>query len=234
MSFIVRRAEEHDASAIEEITLQAFGESLSGDEAIIGALLRREPNFVAQTENRVVGFAGNFITLSALGEKRFEIDLLAVSGAARGRGIGAALAAASIALAKKLDVDMIRTLVASNNGAMQRLCQSLGFKRSEQACALCARSIVKAEDMRDLAAGAARHDAHLVPVNTLAYSGIWLEGRLTQAAICAAHVTAAQQNRSRVGAVIAASDRDTQDLLRKNNYELIGEYAWWCVSPRNG
>jgi hypothetical protein len=77
------------------------------------------------------------------------------------------------------------------------------------------------------------HEAHLIPVETLSYRGIWMEGILSQDAIDDAHWMARQRDASRIGAVISSEEPAVADLLRSNAFVKIGEYDWWTINLRS-
>ena len=229
MSAVIRPATPSDAKAMSAIAQAVFGEGLEPDRARLAAALRQGVNFVAESSGGVVGFVGNFMTRSSSGALRFELDLLAVAAGARGLGIGAALVAASVEAAKTAETDEIRALVASSNQAMQKLCEAGGFERDQTR-----RMLYVSDARRAIGAGAGasptllKH-AHLVPVYTLTYSGIWLEGEISQAAIDEAAECAFAACLSRVGAVIPRSDSRIEALLQENDFVKAGDFDWWSI-----
>ena len=65
---------------------------------------------------------------------------------------------------------------------MQRICASKAMRRSEQAYLLLtrqAKSSVETDPRRS--------KGRIIPVDTLTYSGVWLEGEITQGTIDEAH-----------------------------------------------
>ncbi len=229
MSAVIRPATPADAKAMSAIARAAFGEGLEPDPTRLARALSQGLNLVAVSSGRVVGFAGNFLTRSRSGALRFELDLLAVAERARGAGIGAGLVAASVAAAKSSDADMIRALVASQNRAMQRLCRAGGFERDRTR-----RALYVSDASRGLGAGAAvsfalLKDAHLAPVCTLTYSGIWLEGAISQAAIDEARQRASADDMFRIGAVVPRADARLEALLLSNGFGKAGDFDWWAI-----
>ena len=222
MNIEIRLAVPQDAPAIVEIARLCFGEAL--DEARVRALLLERPaTFAARRAGRAVGFADGFLTVAAGGEGRFELDLLAVHPQARRRGAARQLMLASVAQARRLGAASLRLLVAADNRGMQRLCEGLGFRRAAGGFALFARSPAAAR--RQAAA-----DAHLIAVETLTYSGIWLEGRISQAAIENALAAADARGLMRVGAVVPQGDSAVQERLQSLGFACWGDYDWWSLS----
>ncbi len=220
MMLAIRQAAQADLAAIARIIASAFGE-------------RKEPQvkhlqcnlvLVAELDGAVIGFAANFPTRSASGEARFELDLLAVDSVARGRGVGFALVASCIQSASASGADSLRALVRADNLAMGRICSRARLLRSAGPYALF---IAAAKPVSAWASAA--HAAHLVPVDTLTYRGIWLEGDISQAAIDQAQLRAQTEQRSRIGALIAAEDEQVAALLTRNGFVSVGAFFWWSL-----
>ncbi|MCY3778868.1 MAG: GNAT family N-acetyltransferase [Chloroflexi bacterium] len=244
MSVVIRRATPHDAVAIAAIVLEAFGERINEESGRVARVLRQSDNFVAESDDRVVGFVGNFLTRSGSGRLRFELDLLAVAQDARGGGIGAVLVDASIEAAASAKVDVIRTLVASRNAAMQRLCRSRGFRRDPTRHVLFVTDaqvwggadMEATESLEGVVTGEASNtsEAYLIPVETLTYSGIWLEGGIRKSAIDEARRLAYDGGMSRIGAVLPQSDEGAVKLLATNRFDRVGEFDWWTIKTGSG
>ncbi len=242
MRAAIRRARSRDAQAVAAIVKEAFGERLA--EARLAENLAAGINFVALVDERVVGFAGGFLTTSHDGKLRFELDLLAVAAEARGAGIGSELVSQSLVEARARNVDLIRALVAARNRGMQRLCRAAGFRLSAPANGLYVLDMgnplsLEAESQpclsqpssEDMGLDAKAWGAHLVPVDTLAYGGIWLEGQISSRAIRLAYTRARIEERSRIGALIPPGQADAIDLLTTCGFQRIGEYEWWTIRP---
>ena len=228
MSVSVRRPAPSDASAIAAIAEKTFGEPFDRDR--IGKLLKagRDYSLVAQDAQGIRAFADNFITVSETGAQRLELDLLAVDPKAQGMGIGRRLIAESLLVARELDVPLLRALVRSENLVMRRLCASSGFAISEQSYDLYVASPEPGwNGPLDI------EGTHLVPVETLAYSGIWIEGSLRRAGILRALSVASAQQLQRVGALVAQSNRAPAQLLADNGFQAQGTYNWWTLKLKS-
>ena len=242
MSAVIRRATRADADAIAAIALEAFDETLDTGSQRLANAVSGGINFVAlNCDGCALGFVGNFLTRSLAGELRFELDLLAVAGRARGAGLGSALVKASIDAARDTNADVIRALVATQNLAMQKLCDSLGFSRLGSSYDLYVLNLsVGAAGQGALRAKRERSPNQpakatlLIRVNTLSYSGIWIEGELGRGTIRAAMERGSSEGRGRVGAVIAKPDQAARDNLTDAGFQRIGEYDWWTIRLRSG
>ena len=225
MSIQIRRAAADDAADIAMISGASLDTEM--DEARLRHLLvlRRGFTFVAALSNRVIGFADYFLTVSSDDEIRLEFDLLAVHPTTRGRGIGQRLVHAGIEQAKRLGAASIRALVAVDNHAMQRLGAANQFQRSKDRFAL----YVSARYPRSPSC-ANNVQAYLIPVETLTYAGIWIEGAVSQAAIDNALSIASARKLTTVGAVVSSQDAAAAALFRANHFDYIGKYDWWTFN----
>ena len=226
----IRRARTDDAKAIARLIQACFGEY--ADPARVARRLALDSAFalVACQSGQVVAFADSFLTISAAGQRRMELDLLAVAESARGQGIASMLVARSMALAAETKADLLRALVAVDNEAMARVCGSLGLTPSSPVALYVADTVSCSESTISNAADS----AHLVPVETLAYSGIWLEGVVSRAAIERARRLAVKRNFSRIGAVLPAGDSAARDLLAAADFSFVAAYRWWTLKPGSG
>ena len=225
MNVIVRRALPEDALAIASLAAAALATRVDAESQRVGQILNEGLTLVATNDEAIVGFASSFFTFDLDGGLRFELDLLAVAPGLRGRGVGGRLVEASLAAAGDSKPALIRALVRSNNLSMQRLCLRHGFAVSPGKCQLFI------AHPRPVVRLAQQHQANLIPVETLNYSGIWLEGGLSQEAINDALWTASQSDRSVIGSVIPSDAFHVADLLRANAFKNVGEYDWWTINP---
>ena len=224
-----RRAAPSDAAAIARVAEEAFAETIDAASPHFSQVLERGSTFVATIGHDLVGFVDGFLTESPEGETRYELDLLAVSETVRDRCIGGALVSRAVAEAGNTSASILRTLVVSRNTPMRRLCQRLGFKRAPRRFALYVAAPGAIAEPNIVV-----HQAHLITVTTLTYSGIWLEGILSQDSINHVHTTASDGGIKRIGAVVANDDLVSIRLLTVNNFDIIGVFDWWTLSLGSG
>ena len=224
MSIQIRRAAVDDAPAIAAISRLSFGTAINESRIRHLLLLNRNITWVAVLSGGAAGFADYFLTVSRDDEVRLELDLLAVHPQARGMAAGQRLVGVGIEQAKRLGAASVRALVAADNHAMQRLCAALGFRRSKESYALFVISPHPASPHKNNAA------AVLIPVETLIYSGIWIEGGFSQAAIDNALFVAHSRRLATVGAVASNEDAAAQSLFRANGFDCLGAFDWWTIN----
>jgi len=218
----IARSTAGDAAAIAAIAAQAFGERPSPMH-LFGAL-RRGHNLVARGGGEPLGFAGTFITRAGSGQRRFELDLLAVAARARGNGIGGHLLQACVSAARSQHASLLRALVACDNEPMQQLCARQGLQCDGEP------SLLMVTKPRWKVPCALPAGGQALRVDTLLYRGIWLEGTLQPALLQAAHAAASRERRGRIGAVIPVRDCCAERRLRRSGFALVGEYAWWQLN----
>ncbi len=227
MRVSIRPALVADAAAIAAIAEACFGEAYAPKR--IARLLGAGQNFtlLAQNNQGILAFSDHFITKSAPGGQRLELDLLAVKPKAQGQGIGSRLIVESLMLARALDLPSLRALVRSENLVMRRLCAAAGFMKSNASYRLYVASPKPALDAPSDLPG-----THLVPVETLAYSGIWIEGALTAAAVHRALSVACARKMTTVGTLVAQGERSNcsaGQLLLDMGFRRLGIYDWWTM-----
>jgi ribosomal protein S18 acetylase RimI-like enzyme len=177
---VIRRASVDDAQSIAEIKKRTWPTEESNPRLISSVL--DQPNhvtLVAVSDTTVIGFVNGFLTSVANGTRRWEVDLLAVHPDHRGRGIATQLVAASTKAGQLMGAAVARGLVGLENIASERT-----FGR----CVYTTDGEVHKLYISSAAISRCRlppTDAQLVPVTTLSYHGLWLEGTLSLAALAA-------------------------------------------------
>lgn len=210
---------------IVRVAGEALSARIDAESPRVRRILEAGNAFAAIAENQVLGFVSYFTTRDALGSSRFELDLLGVAPAWQGRGIGARLVDHSLQAARESDATTVRALVRCDNMSMQRICSRRSFARSNHAYQLW---VSQAGTPVGNACG--KTAARVIAVETLTYSGYWLEGELSQGTIDEARrLLRADSERALIGAVVPVSDQITFDLLRANSFARIGDFHWWTL-----
>ncbi len=111
----------HDAEALARLHASCFAESWSAEW--IGRLLAQPGVFACLAE----GNGGGFVLVRAAGGEA-EILTLAVTPAARRRGIGSALIAAACGRAQEIGAETMFLEVSRTNEPAQALYRRLGFR----------------------------------------------------------------------------------------------------------
>ena len=217
MPIIIRRATKQDVPHILNIIKSAFDEEAESQQ--IETCIQK-PDFrtlVAEIDGIVAGFNFGFITIGIDGTKRRELDLQAVHPDYHGQGAGKKLIQRFTEL--ETEADHIRALVAHGNIRMEKALTRLGYTTDNTLCGLYVSSNTARSEI-------APQGSHLIPVTTMTYNGIWLEGQVTTQAINTALSSKKQEN-DIVGAVVPLSDEPAIEALKSANFNFINHYRRW-------
>ena len=198
------------------------GTGLAEEQLRLGLLVTGQLTLVAWQGDEAVGFAAAFPTVTANGQRRWELDLLGVHPAARGQRLGTQLIEAMLRQLPHQPGEPIRALIAVNNIASQTAFRRAGFRQEQTEMALYNYDLGPAGQTSP-----AVIPAHLVPVQTLNYSGYWLEEIAEASALSLATGLPASQNATLVGALLARDRPDLHTTARQAGYALMGNYHWW-------
>ncbi len=225
MGIEIRNANLRDASRIAEIIHQAFDDESDIDRVIQQIVLSNTMIDVLVVDGQVRGFVENFVTCSQDNKLWFELDLLAVHPSMQGHGIGRRLIKQSIQVAKNLNVDQIRVLIATKNDRMHHLCGSFDMTPDDfdSGLYILTPSHSQLEFKYD-------KSSHLIQVNTSTYSGIWIENTLSQNAIDNAQLLVKQRHLDIVGVVCAKSNQHNLKLLDNNGFNHVGDFRRWTLN----
>jgi len=183
--------------------------------------------WVAQEEGgNILGFISAFITADHAGERRWEVDLVAVTPSRQGQGIGRRLIARACEDRAAGGAALARALIGVDNVASQRAFHNAGFGTDHRIYELLLWPPERATEPESCPA-----TVSLVPVDTVTYRGLWIEGLagLTRAeqrsVVRTARAQVARGNRLNTGAAVRADSGLARDL--RDEATLQGEYLWY-------
>ena len=165
----VRFARPDDAQAIHLILQETWGDSLLFDVFADHISSPEHQVFVAVEAGEVSGFLSAFLVSSAT--PRWEIDLIIVRSANQGKGIGTSLIEKALAYGSNLGVYWAKASIRIDNYASQRAFSKVGFTTDAQV-----RSLLLWDPLVYKSTTNVRETVHLIPVDTLMYRGLWVEG----------------------------------------------------------
>ena len=175
----------------------------------------------ARWNGNLVGFADGFLTRSAAGQWRWEVDLLAVAPKFQGRGLGTRLVAASLEAGARKGAQVARGLVGLDNLASQRVFVRCGFSIFPQELTLYVSTGCDGLWVNETVEG------HFIEVQTFNYRGLWLEESRTESTLASAGYACRSRNLDLAGVLIPSADAQTIQTARRLGYSRIGRYQWW-------
>lgn len=211
----IRDATPDDADAIAALIRTCWPHDTPDPERIARLIGNGHRTLCAWAGSVCVGLVDAFTTPDPFGQSRWEVDLLAVAGAARGQGIGKRLVSES-AEAAPLATRYARGLVRVGNTPAERSFAAAGFRADPVTRTLYVAGPMEALDPTG-ALGLA--------VYTLTYSGLWLESRPDSVDLAAARGRVAELGLEQVGTF--AVDPAEAALCHTAGYEPVGVFRWW-------
>ena len=224
----IRVANPSEAQAIHRILQETWGESLLFDVFMDHISSPEHQVFVAVESGEIVGFLSAFLVPSPI--PRWEIDLIIVRSTSRGKGIGTSLIEEALTYGSHLGVPWTKASIRVDNYASQRAFSKAGFVTDAQVRSLFLWDPLACESIPDVP-----KTVHLIPVDTLTYRGLWVEGFIEPTlplqeqhnVIRAARNSIFQENRLNTGLFMPDSFKHTlaPDLL--SAAIDLGQYYRW-------
>ena len=177
---------------------------------------------LALLDDRPVGLAAGFPSIRKDGTRHWDLDLLAVAAAARGRQLGTRLIEQCRLGLSVPAGESMRALIATSNIASQIAFRRAGFALQQPVVHLYVKGLAAIDNRSP-----ADVEGHLIPVHTHNYSGYWLESIETAAALKAAAKLPGRDDCQVVGALLAADRPDLVAAARAADYFHVGDYQWW-------
>ena len=165
----IRVASPGDAQAIHRILQETWGESLLFDVFTDHVSSSEHQVFVAMDSGEIAGFLSAFLVSSRV--PRWEIDLILVRSKSQGKGIGASLIQEALTYGSHLGVPWAKASIRIDNHASQRAFSKAGFTTDAQVRSLFLWDPLACESTLKVP-----KTVHLIPVDTLTYRGLWIEG----------------------------------------------------------
>jgi hypothetical protein len=153
------------------------------------------------------------------------VDLLGVHPAYQRQGIGSQLVQATTTAGWQMCADSARGLIAVQNVASQKAFARAGYWVEERPLNLWVSSIHNSQ--------VTTHNSqlplasYLLPVITLNYRGLWLEGQLSTAAFQAAQTICARKSWDIAGVLIPIEDSALNEAAHQANYAFVNQFQFW-------
>ena len=233
----IRKATLADVPGIEAIVRDVWEQEVLSDVCKAQTRCQACALYVAAEGDDVAGFISAFLTVDKDGKRRWEVDLLAVRPASQGQRLGQKLVEAACTDERAHGTPLARAAIRIDNVASQKTFENAGFKTDGEIHRLLIWT--PAQDNGPIVYGGS---VTLVPVDTLTYRGLWLEGLTAynvdaeeqRNAVTMARSIIAWEGRHNTGALVPAigSHRLTADL--RDAAEMHGEYHWFRKILHNG
>ena len=165
----IRVAIPGDAQAIHLILQETWGDSLLFDVFMDHISSPEHQVFVAVEAGEIAGFLSAFLVPSPI--PRWEIDLIVVQSKSRGKGIGTSLIEEALTYGSHLGVHSAKASIRVDNYASQRAFSKTGFTRDTQVGNLFVWDPLACKSTINIP-----ETVHFIPVDTLTYRGLWIEG----------------------------------------------------------
>lgn len=165
----IRLANADDAQAIHLILQETWGESLLFDVFTDHVSAPKHQVFVAVEAGEVTGFLSAFLVPSPV--PRWEIDLIIVRATSQGKGIGTFLIEEALTDGSDLGVRWTKASIRIDNYASQRAFSKVGFTTDAQVGNIFVWDPVACKSATNVP-----ETVHFIPVDTLTYRGLWIEG----------------------------------------------------------
>ena len=224
----IRLANPSDAQAIHQILQETWGDSLLFDVFMDHISSPEHQVFVAVESGEIVAFLSAFLVPSPI--PRWEIDLITVRSTSRGKGIGTSLIEEALTYGSHLGVPWTKASIRVDNYASQRIFSKTGFTRDAQVGNLFVWDPLACKSATNVP-----ETVHFIPVDTLTYRGLWIEGfsaaqlssKEQHNVICAARNSIFYEDRISTGVFIPDSLKQTiaPDLL--TSAIDLGQYYRW-------
>jgi ribosomal protein S18 acetylase RimI-like enzyme len=226
----IRKATLADVPGIEAVVHDVWEQDILPDVCEAQTRCQACALHVAAEGDDVAGFVSAFLTMDKDGKRRWEVDLLAVRPASQGRRLGQRLVEAACEDERASDVPIARAAIRTDNIASQKTFENAGFTTDGEIHQLL--TWTPTQDNGPIIYGGS---VTVVPVDTLTYRGLWLEGLTAynvnaeeqRNAVQMARSIIAWEGRHNTGAMIPAigSHRLASDLEASS--KMIGEYRWF-------
>jgi ribosomal protein S18 acetylase RimI-like enzyme len=209
-----------DAPQLAQLIMETGLDDTPDSEWIVRVIRSTTRSTLVETadDGSLVGFLDAFMSVSADGVPRWEIDLVGVHPKCRGRGIAQRLIAASVEVGREQGVQLIRALIHVQNGA-----SAGAFRRSGFVPALSTNELFVSDTALDNPSTALTCPAHLIPVCTLTYSGVWIENDHSAQSLRVARAIRAKYDRFIAGVLLPTGSPKPEAFAR------VGEYRWWML-----
>lgn len=215
----IRNAHPQDAQGIAQVIQIVWNDN--ANTARIARLIQENDNYLwvaVSDESEIVGFADGFLTVSSSGEKRLEVDLLAVHPDFRGLKLANQLIEKVTLAGIDAGAQYARAVVRVENIPSEKAFAHHGYHPVSRRDLWVSDGQPSADEPTS---------AYFVSVNTLTYQGVWIEDVRTRSAFSAGRHIAHQNSLDTVGALLDPAHAEQIEWARQCGFEKIAEMQVW-------
>lgn len=215
--YVIRSASVTDSNAVALLIAQTLGDDAHAewiDKIISG---QNRATHILQI-GVVAGFIDSFLTTSHVGQLRWEVDLLGVHPAVRGRGFAQDLITQSVEYGRSYGAELARAWVADGNTPAEKAFMACGFKPAAEK-----HMLLISHESNSTATDC--QNSHLISVQTLTYSGIWVEDVRSEADLACGLLARTESGVDLVGTLIPASDGALLETAQIMGFSSVGRYC---------
>ncbi len=219
----IRPAIASDIPGIAQVCEAAFAEQIEPEVCLRQIAAPTIDLHVAVEGNEVAGFVLRLRPRWRSGQPR-----LAVRPQSQGRGYGQRLIESTWTAARRRGFRLSRALIRADNAPSQRCFAHCGYATDQRPHSLYI------WPPQSGAANGKTDPVRLLPVDTITYRGLWLEGladasaEIQHRAVQQARAYCAREDRGPSRALI--TDPSRLDVALLEQAELKGEYYWWTIT----
>lgn len=215
---MIQLARSSDAFELSRLIKAVFGDDVPATHVQSAIISPKLKTYIAIEDDQIIGFVSGFPTLTIEGIQRWELDLIGVHPDFRGRGIASQLVNRMNEMAITAGAHYIRALVSIHNHTMQSVLRRRQYDTNYVEYTLY---VLENSDLPSI------NGLYLVPVTTLTYRGIWLEGDVPSQLGDFVIPKSGQL----LGAVVPAHAVMT---LQQAQFFWVGNYNWWLFNLKSG
>jgi N-acetylglutamate synthase-like GNAT family acetyltransferase len=224
---MIRKATVNDAQAIKTLK-DTIWPSDATDEKHITSIISN-PNqtiFIDEINAEITGLAAGFMTHFQDNTPRWEIDLLAVHTDHQRKGIAKNLVNALTEVGREQGAKTARALIQTQNIGSQRTFSACGYVTDGDIRALYVSDAESANNVESI------DGCHLIPVSTLNYNGVWIEGEFKPESFILGQAMRTQHQWDIAGAIIPIANEQAITDAEANGFVFINHFQAWICNLR--
>lgn len=231
----LRRAVSTDIKGIAAVVYDVWEQDILTD--VCKGLIKDDTCalWVAADKDDIAGFVSAFLSTGKDGDRRWEVDLVAVRRASQGQRLGRRLVIKACQDARMHNVSVARAIVRVDNIASQKTFKNAGFTTDWRIHKLLLWTPASSGDPIDDA-----NNVTLLPMDTLTYRGLWIEGLTWEGlttkdqrqAVRTSRSMVAKDGRLNAGALIPIDEEHLLATDLRDEARMHGEY-YRFIKPKD-